>query len=212
VHDEIVIEQAKRSDLIVRRDRLVEAIAGGDMQPRAVLEKISQLDDEIAACEARVQVLEAEVSALNIRQQVSNEALEALREVSEALNSKQGDEQFLFRAKLNEHLRRVIERLALFPGGKIHTPDEVAHIKAELLQSGRYAPEDIDSYVTSELQLTPRKHERFFVIRNRNEVFQILRPDSAAPQIIEVMARNPGLVAETLRLMREQAESAAART
>jgi hypothetical protein len=207
VRDEIVIERAKRAELTTKRNRLVDAIADGDTQPRAVLERIAESEVKIASCDARIRELEAEVHALSTRQQLSLEALEVLREVDIDSYTKEGDERFLFRAKVNEHLRRMIERLMLFPGGTIHTTEEVAHIKDELLKSGRYAPEDVEIYVKSALSLTPKKHERFFTIRNRNHVFQMLRPDVEAPQIIEVMTRNPGLWTESERIQREKADS-----
>jgi hypothetical protein len=78
-----------------------------------------------------------------------------------------------------------------------------------LLETGRFTLEDVESYVASALHLSPQKHERFFVIRNRNQVFQLLRPDAASPQIIEVMERNPELWSESARLLREKAASAA---
>jgi len=207
VHDELIVERAKRADLITKRNRLVDAIAEGDTQPRAILERIAESEVEIASCDGRVRELEAEVHTLSTRQQLSIEALEALREVDIDLYTKEGDERFLFRAKVNEHLRRMIERLMLFPGGTIHTTEEVAHIREELLQSGRYAPEDVEVYVKSALSLAPKKHERFFTIRNRNQVFQMLRPDVEVPQIIEVMTRNPGLWTESERIQREKANS-----
>lgn len=206
VHDELVIERARRADFTTKRNRLVDAIADGNTKPHAILERIAESEVEIAACDGRVRELEAEVHALSTRQQLSIEALEALREVDIDLYTKEGDERFLLRAKVNEHLRRMIERLVLFPGGTIHTTEEVAHIKEELLKSGRYAPEDVEVYVKSALSLTPKKHERFFTIRNRNQVFQMLRPDVEAPQIIEVMTRNPGLWTESERIQREKAD------
>ena len=208
-NDQLVIERAKQADLSVRRDRLVDALAGGEVQPRAVLNKIKEIEEQIDACNARLEALEARIHAVSSRQQMSDDALEALRGVVDAMRTKTGDDLFLLRAKLNEHMRRVLDRIILFPGGRIETVEEVAYIKTELTASGRYSAEDIDKFAAAELYTTPRKHERYFAIRNRQKIIQIIHTESAVPDILEVLERNPDFWGEALRRARTKSELAA---
>jgi DNA invertase Pin-like site-specific DNA recombinase len=209
VNDKLIVERASRTDLIARRDRLVEAIAGGEVKPMGVVDKIAEIEDQIGECEARLKALDAQMEVLSTRQQMSEDALQALRGVADALRTKTGDELFLLRAKLNEHMRRVLDRIILFPGGRIETAAEVAYIKTELIATGRYSAEDIDKFVTAELYTAARKHERYFAIRNREKIIHVISPESAVPDILEVLERNPDFWREALRRARAKSEVAA---
>ncbi len=209
VNDQVIIERASRADLAARRDRLVEAIAGGEVQPKGVLDKIAETEELLGASDLRLNSLEAQAQAMSTRQQMSQDAVEALRGVADALRTKAGDELFLLRAKLNEQMRRVLDRIILFPGGRIETAADVAHIKSELLASGRHSADDIDKFVAAELYTTPRKHERYFAIRNRERIIHVISPESAVPNILEVLERNPDFWREALRRARTKSEAAA---
>ena len=204
LNDRLVVERAKRADLLARRDRLVEAIATSSVKPAGVLEKIATIEDEIAATDARQRELEEQVRNLASTQAASTEALEALRKVGDSLAEKQGDERFVYRARLNEFMRRTLERIILLPGGTIHSADEVERIKGELQQCGRYTQEVIDKFAAAEIHTTPHRHERCFVLRNREHQVQVIMPESATPDILDVLAGYPSLSVEAVRRAREK--------
>ena len=203
-----MIQRAKQDELSKRRDRLVDAIATGDAQPRAVVEKILELETDLAACDERLRVLDDAVNAASTRQQLSEDALEALRAVTIELRTTGGDELFLLRAKLNEHLRRVVDRLTLFPGGTIHTVDEVNRVKTELLAASRYTPEEIEQFAATQLRTKPHKHDRYFVIRNRHHGTQVVHPDDAVPDVFALMEDYPKVWPELARMIRANADAA----
>jgi len=77
-------------------------------------------------------------------------------------------------------------------------------IKDELQQCGRYTQEVIDKFAAAEIHTTPHRHERCFVLRNREQQVQVIVPESATPDILDVLAGYPSLSIEAVRRAREK--------
>jgi hypothetical protein len=90
----------------------------------------------------------------------------------------------------------------LFPGGTIHTAEEVESIRQELSTSGRYSKADIENYVEVALPIKPNKEERYFVIKNRDQAIQVLKPEHTFPDIMDTLATHPELVHHWIRKQR----------
>lgn len=204
-HHELILEKAKKEEFKLKAGRLVEVITSGQAQPNSILDKIVEFERAIAISDEKITKIEDEIASLTTRQKAGSNSVQALRNLATELELVKGDERFLLRARLNEHLRRILERLLLFPGGPIATPNEVNNIRDELLKTSRYSPEAIESYISTSISTKPNKQERLFLIRNRNQVIRLLRPDVADPQIVEVLLDNPGLADEGMRIQRNAA-------
>ncbi len=167
IGDKIIIKRAEREDLIKRKDNLIEALESATLPPKSVLERIVEFEVGIDAIDAEIASLNDELTSANNLESISKNTLEVIQELLDQLKTKSGEDLLLLRARINENLRRVVRELVLFPGGTIHTVEEVEQIKRELRESGRYAEADIDNYAQEMLPTQPRKDDKYFVIKNR---------------------------------------------
>lgn len=194
ITDKIVIKRAERNNLAVRKDNLIEVLEGAETQPKSVLEKIVDHEIRIGAIDAEIAAFESELASANNLEGISKNALEDIQELLKQLKSKDGEDLYLLRARINESLRRVVRELILFPGGTIHTLEEVEQIKQELCASGNYSEHKIESYAHEMLPTQPRKHDKYFVIKNKDRVLQMLKPDHEFPDIADTLINHPELV------------------
>jgi DNA invertase Pin-like site-specific DNA recombinase len=202
ISDQIAVHRVQRDDLLRRNERLVAAIEDADEQPKSLIEKILGYELEITEVERQMVLLESDLRAAKSLQSIAQETLEIIQELIDQMHEKKGEDRFLFRARINEHLRRIIRELVLFPGGTIHTAEEVESIRQELSTSGRYSKADIENYVEVALPIKPNKEERYFVIKNRDQAIQVLKPEHTFPDIMDTLATHPELVHHWIRKQR----------
>lgn len=184
---------AEREDLIKRKTNLVEALEQAESQPRAVIDKIVEYEARIDQLEHSISTVDSDLQSASNLESISRDTLEVIHELLDQLRSKTGDDLFLLRARINEHLRRVIRDLVLYPGGTIHTETEVVAIKQELATTGRYTKDEIGSFAEIALPTQPKKEERYFVIKNRDKVLQVLKPEHTFPDILDTLTHHPEL-------------------
>lgn len=194
LRDKMIIVRANRDSVMLRRGNLIDALATAKVPPESVMDQIVKYEVEIKELDNELIALETELQSATNLESITKNALEDINVLLEQLRSKVGDELFLLRARINENLRRVVRELFLFPGGTIHTADEIEEIRKELQASGRYSDEDIDAYAREMLPTQPRKHDKYFVLKNRDHVVQMLKPDHEFPDIMDTLINNPELL------------------
>jgi len=146
--EQMIVRQAEHQDLVKRQDALVEAIEIGGGQVKPLVEKLSINATRITEIEAQLALLQEKIKSASSLESISKDTLEVIQTLLEQLLTKSGDDLFLLRARINEHLRRVVRELRLFPGGTIHTEAEVQDIVTELKRepSKHHSHDDIDAY------------------------------------------------------------------
>ena len=181
VAERLVVARNQESSLAGRTDRLAEAIAQGAETFSSVAELLEATQRDLDECRAEMRACKAELEALD-RLDVNAEAsFLALKEVADAMNNLEGDERYRMRARVNAHLRTTLDKLILFPGGWIHSREESATIRAEMLESGQHSAAAVDAAIESALSTRPRKEDRFMVLRNRYHYQDIFRFKEGPP-------------------------------
>jgi DNA invertase Pin-like site-specific DNA recombinase len=194
IGEKITIKQAEREDIDKRKQNLIHALEGSALHPTSIIERIAEHQASIDAIDAEIAALRAELTSANNQESISKNTLEVVQELLDQLKTKSGEELYLLRARINENLRRVIRELVLYPGGTIHISDEVVQITQELRATGRYSDADIEKYAHEMLPTQPRKDDKYFVIKNRDRVLQMLKPDHKFPDILDTLMNNPELL------------------
>ena len=208
IGDKIVVKQADRDKLAKRRENLIEAISNAAMQPKSMVEKIIEYETSIDSLDNEIASLKGELASANNLESISKNTHEIINELVERLSVKSGEDLLLLRARINEYLRRVIRELVLFPGGTIHTAAEVAQIMHEIKASGRYSEIDIENYAVEFLPTQPKKQDRYFVIKNKDRVLQMLKPDHVIPDLSDALMNNPEWVKEWFKRNRSKIDNA----
>ncbi len=195
LNDQIILVRSKLNTTTLQLERLNDALQGVEDHPKSTLKRISEMELKESELGATSRTLEAQRDAIVSRSQISEGALEALRDVVGKLHEKSDDELFLFRSKLNEYLRRILDSIVLFPGGGIKTPMQCSQIKQSMVDDGRWSEEEVTVYVDATLHSEARKHERFFAVRSNNSTTVVLQPEAVAREALRRIKGYPDLMA-----------------
>jgi len=118
-----------------------------------------------------------------------------------------GEELYDLRARLSQHIKRLIARIAMYPGGYIDKPILVERFRAHLISMGLETGA-IEGHIASKLRLTPDISGRFFSMISRNDAVRMIRPDSENPDVLHLQRpeEEQGLAthAETIGAMLEK--------
>ena len=182
--DALAIAQQRLAHNKETQRNLVDALGLTVAQPNAIVERLLKLESEAVVLGEEIQQLERDRTSQRLRSTQHAEAIAALAKVKEQLESTTGDEAFLYRASLNQHLRRVVERISLYPGGLLATEAEAQAAATRLLASG-HPPLAVSEVVAAMFRIAPVPAQRTFVVENSDKRFsdQVLSPEHAIPDL-----------------------------
>ncbi|ONA10953.1 recombinase family protein [Burkholderia pseudomallei] len=115
----------------------------------------------------------------------------SIDELLQRLSELEGDELYDVRARLSQHIKRLIARIAMYPGGYIEKPFFVEKLRAHLVSKGSDT-NAADEYIASRLKLTPNVSERFFTMISRSDAVRMIRPDLENPELLHLEVPDGG--------------------
>ncbi len=172
LNDQIVANNQKLA-------KLVYSIESEDEVPKVILSRIKTIEKEIADLQERY-----EIATLNA-QQWSTAAIEqshqqeAIIEILDKLQTLQGTELHDLRISLSTRIKRVVEKITLYPAGSWMTKDNLAAVKAEMTDDGVLDEASIDNYLLPFSEV--KKQERYLIILFKNGESLELAKDHATP-------------------------------
>lgn len=197
LRDEVVLQEAKLREVTSRQNYLVDSLEKAQeslaMTPDVVLKRIAKYEQEIEAIQKVLKDLKLRIKAADAYANVSVASVEAVKELSLDLQNKNGEELYLLRARLNEHLKHLLSQIRLFPGGVFYTKKEADDLRTDLMGTGKYTEEEIDKELQLIAPTKGQKEGRFLVLRRRAGAIQILRPHEKIPDILTAMEETPWL-------------------
>ncbi|WP_439671202.1 recombinase family protein [Cupriavidus necator] len=96
-----------------------------------------------------------------------------------------GEALYDMRAKLSQQIKRLITRIAMYPGGYIEKPFFVEKLRAHLVSMGADR-ETANGHIGSKLKLEPTVSERFFTMVSRSDAVRAIRPDLENPDLLHL--------------------------
>lgn len=207
LNNRFIADRAKLVQLKLEQQRCVDALKSATRPPQLLIDELNRLADEQSVLESSLAATETEIRSARAREVQTETALQALRSIYKDLQEKEGTDSYMYRARLNAHMRRVIRAITLYPGGTIYTPEKITFIRAEMLEGGIHAPEDVDMYIRTQFRTKPDKSQRFLTIKNGDEVFQILHPELDTPDVLAPLVRNAEALNRFLDLVHKELAS-----
>lgn len=204
LHNQVILDRAKLEQLELEQTRCLDALKGATRTPQILVDELNRIADAKNELEASIEAAEIKIKSARAREVQTESALDALRQIHAELGVKEGDDSFAYRARLNEHMRRIIQQINLYPGGTIETPETIQKVRDELIDSNEYPLEHIDAIVKSMMRTTPDKGQRYFTIKNRDQVLQVLHPEADVPDLINALAHSAGVAAHIHKRTQER--------
>lgn len=183
LNSRIAVLQASRAENESRRLNILAAIEAGakfqQFQARA-----TQLEQEQVQFES-----ELDTTKKKLEQQANVQIdIQSVRASIDGLLLKMGeltgDELYNLRAMLSQHVKRLITRVVMYPGGHVEKQSSVDQLREDLINMG-YDATAADDYIEG-LNTTPNESERFFTMVSRSRAVRIIRPDIQNPEILHL--------------------------
>jgi len=86
---------------------------------------------------------------------------------------------------LSQHVKRLITRITMYPGGYIEKKSFVAGLREHLINAGKDAA-TVDNHITEKLNIEPNPAERFFTMISPSAAVRVIRPDMQNPEILQL--------------------------
>ena len=194
VEDRLLAVTAEMEEKRRQLGNLTEAVALGK-PPAALVQKMGELEGQLAQLDEQHRALEAETFAATGIQRERETAAESIRELINRMESLQGDDLLTTRAALAAKIRREIEFVKLYPAGRLHTPEQIGKIRDGLVEAGLEPVQIEDAMKT--YRVAPERQGRggrgryvsrkdigrFFHIQARNGDFRFVFPDHDDPSV-----------------------------
>lgn len=187
----IAVLESSITDNEQRQAYLLEAIESGGAKFQQFETRIVQLDKERRQFDTE---LDEARQKYDLR---ANTALDvtAVRASIDGLLQRigelEGDELYDVRARLSQHAKRLITRIAMYPGGYIDKPFLVERWRAYLIRNG-VDTKAADEHIASRVKLTPNVNERLFTMISRSDAIRTIRPDLEDPEVLHLDSTEGG--------------------
>lgn len=96
-----------------------------------------------------------------------------------------GDELYDLRARLSQHIKRLIIRIVMCPGSYIDKPFLVEKFRERLIAGGA-TEDEANAHIAEKLRLTPDVSQRFFTMISRSDAVRMIRPDLDNPEVLHL--------------------------
>jgi DNA invertase Pin-like site-specific DNA recombinase len=181
-----------------RLERLMVALELGDT-PKSILIRIRELEHEVEILKGSKEGIAIELKSAEMSNTYRLEEVESVRDLIDKLEAFSSDKLFIVRAALAEHIRHLIEVVRVFPAGSLDTPENIQHIRTELIEQG-FSATQVDTHIAASYRSAPERTGRgiqgryasrkeigrYFTIKAKHGGFRVVYPDFDNPTQVKV--------------------------
>jgi DNA invertase Pin-like site-specific DNA recombinase len=169
--------------LLEKQGKLIDSIETDETPPKAIVERIK--NNEVLIAELQVQ----EESMIADAQKWGAEAVEQshqqndIIEILDKLQTLQGTELHDLRLALSSRIKRVIDKIYMYPAGPWMTDANRAKLKEKMVEEGDLTEDEIHRYLLRFTEI--KREERYMKIMFKNGMQLRLTQDHATPSVGE---------------------------
>jgi DNA invertase Pin-like site-specific DNA recombinase len=115
----------------------------------------------------------------------------SIDELLHRIRALEGEELYDVRARLSQHIKRLIVRVIMYPGGYIDKPYLIDKFRERMIANGA-SEDEANTRIAENLRLTPKVSERFFTMISRSDAVRIIRPDLENPEALHLQSTEGG--------------------
>ncbi|CAE6687862.1 recombinase family protein [Paraburkholderia haematera] len=179
----IAVLESSNADNQLKQANILEAIESGGSKFPQLLAHMDKLEQERTTINAE---LEETRQKYDVRANATVDVTAVRASIDDLLqriSELEGDELYDVRARLSQHIKRLIVRIAMYPGGYIDKPLFVERLRAHLISMGANT-KAADQHIASRLKLAPNVNERCFTMISRSDAVRMIRPDLDNPEVL----------------------------
>jgi DNA invertase Pin-like site-specific DNA recombinase len=193
--------EVKRTIVQDNESRLDKLLSALEVAPdsKAIVERVKKVEAELYQLREECFSIEAELAKIVYDSEDYASRETSIKTLVQKIASLTGDERFLTRSMLSEHIRKVISLVKLHPAGRLVDQEQLDHLRAELVSSG-WERTRIDDYLKRTMRTEPLRTGRgirgryaarqdigrFFVIEARRGGIRVVYPEYDDPSKVIV--------------------------
>jgi ElaB/YqjD/DUF883 family membrane-anchored ribosome-binding protein len=194
--DQITMLNASIEDISKKETNIMTAIESGLMvqqfeaRARQLEQQRAHVEGELRTAQNRYErAASAKIDIASVRATI-DDLVTRMSELS-------GDELYDLRSELSQQVKRIIGRIAMYPGGYIEKTKFVTAYRRHLLSNG-HTPDEVNERISVELKMTPNPDERFFTMMSRTASLRMIKPSSENPEILHFETPRADIAANML--------------
>ncbi|WP_229263471.1 recombinase family protein [Duganella dendranthematis] len=180
--EQITLLKASIEDISKKEANIMTAIESGLMvqqfeaRARQLEQQRTHVEAELRTVQNRYErAASAKIDIASVRATI-DDLVTRMSELS-------GDELYDLRSELSQQVKRIVGRIAMYPGGYIDKTKFVAAYRKHLLSKG-HTQEEVTERIAVELKTTPNPDERFFTMISRTASIRMIKPNNENPEIL----------------------------
>ncbi|MFL9914129.1 recombinase family protein [Paraburkholderia fungorum] len=187
----IAVLESSTTDNEQKQANILEAIESGGSKFPQLQARMDQLEQERMQLGAELEETRQKYD-LRANATVDVTAVRAsIDELLQRISELEGDELYDVRARLSQHIKRLIVRIAMYPGGYIDKPYLIDKFRARMIANGA-SEDEANERIAANLRLTPKVSERFFTMISRSDAVRMIRPDLENPEVVHLQSVESG--------------------
>lgn len=103
-----------------------------------------------------------------------------------------GDDLYDLRSELSQQVKRIVGRIAMYPGGYIEKPAFISGLREHLKSKG-FGPDEIAEHISTKHKTTPNPSGRYFVMASRTGSIRKIHPNNDNPETLHFETPGPDL-------------------
>lgn len=164
----------KLSELDRKEKNLLKAVeAGADI--KSLVQHLRDVENQVNELKKNRLALQSEIEILKHVESSDQTHIENVEELMIQLNSPETDldAKLRLRFRLLTEVQKIVRRLDLFPGGIVHSQDELSTLSRQLLEDG-YDRQRVDAYLEA-MPTKPDRNARYFIAHLHNGIYRTIR-------------------------------------
>jgi hypothetical protein len=187
----IAVLESSTTDNEQKQANILEAIESGGSKFPQLQARMVQLEQERMRLGAE---LEETRQKYDVRANATVDVTAVRASIDDLLqriSELEGDGLYDVRARLSQHIKRLIVRIAMYPGGYIDKPYLIDKFRERMIASGA-SVDEANERIAANMRLTPKVSERFFTMISRSDAVRMIRPDLENPELLHLQTVEGG--------------------
>lgn len=172
--DKIKAQEAKLT-------KLINILESSDEPPQPILERIKNHETIIQELKAENELMKSDAQKWTSEANEQSHQQDDIIEILERLSTLEGNELHDLRLALSSKIKRVIDKIIMYPAGPWMTVENRSLFKEKLIKDSEFDEAGIDQYLLRFAEV--KKSERYLRIFFNNGIQLRLSKDHATPQI-----------------------------
>jgi hypothetical protein len=180
--DRIAVLSASIAEIESKEMNILQAIESGAKFPQFEA-RVRQLAEDRLGLEIELRTTKEKYN-VRANAKVDMDAVRSsIEDLLKRMSELQGDDLYDLRALLSQQIKRVVARIAMYPGGYIEKKEFIESWRNHLKKVG-HKPKAINEYIATKFKTEPDVAGRFFTMVSHNATVRMIKPDANDPEML----------------------------